>query len=59
MAAGVDDWLVADSEEEDAFAQLPPLENGSGVSAATRPAAAGNLTSPGGTFRRTHAHPSS
>jgi hypothetical protein len=57
MTVGVDAWLVADSEEEDAFAQLPP-DNGSGASAATRPAAAGNLTSPDSKFRRTHAHPS-
>lgn len=35
MAVGVDDWLVADSEDEGAFAQLPPV---------TRFAATGNLT---------------
>ena len=50
MAIGVDDWLVADSEDEDVFAQLLP-ENGSGAPAATPAAAAGNLTSPGSKFR--------
>ncbi|KAG8213271.1 hypothetical protein J3R82DRAFT_11744 [Butyriboletus roseoflavus] len=45
MAVGVDDWLVADSEGEDVFTQLPPV-NGSGASAATRSAVAGNLASP-------------
>lgn len=43
MAVGDDDWLVADSEDE----EFPP-ENGPRVSVSTRAAAAGGLTSPKG-----------
>ncbi|KAH0833074.1 hypothetical protein J3R83DRAFT_12065 [Lanmaoa asiatica] len=39
-----DDWLVADSEDEGTFTQLPPVD-GSGTSAATRSVVAGNFTS--------------
>ncbi|KAF8440368.1 hypothetical protein L210DRAFT_3539487 [Boletus edulis BED1] len=47
MAVGVDDWPVADSEDEDVFAQLPPADGlGASVSATTRSAVAGNVVSP-------------
>lgn len=56
MAVGVDDWLVADSEDEGEIAQLPPV-NGSGASAATRSAVAGNLASSDGRLHcRTEVH---
>lgn len=57
MAVGDNDWLVADSEDEDALTELPPV-NGSGASAADRSALEGNSTSPDSEFHSYHTHPS-
>ncbi|KAG6374362.1 hypothetical protein JVT61DRAFT_4396 [Boletus reticuloceps] len=45
MAVGVDDWLVADSEDEDVISQLPPAD-GLGISVSAITPVAGNLASP-------------
>ncbi|KAG9315026.1 hypothetical protein JVU11DRAFT_4138 [Chiua virens] len=45
MAVSADDWLVADSEDEDAFPQLHPIY-GSGTSAMNPSVAPDNLVSP-------------
>ena len=52
MADAVSDWMVADSEDEDAFAVLP-LENGPGASTTDR----GDSTSLDSEFHSCRAHP--